>query len=116
MSKKVFSVALVLTLISGLSGIVFALDQWSGEGEVVEMGCYEKREATGAGHAACAKKCLTGGAEMGLLLEDGSIVKLVAGENEAAYKSLIDLAGMQAKVSGSEADGTVTVMKSGAAS
>jgi len=115
MSKRVLIVALVLTLTSGLAGIVFALDQWSGQGEVVEMGCYKKNNATGPGHAACARKCLTGGAQMGLLLEDGTIVKLVAGEDEAPYKSLINLAGKQASVSGSQGDDVVTVMKAAAA-
>ncbi len=109
MGKRVLIVSLVLTLMSGLAGFVFALDQWSGEGEVVEISCPMTDNARGPDHAACAKKCLSGGSQMGLLLEDGTIVKLVAGDDEAPYKSLIDLAGKQAKVSGSQGDDVVTV-------
>jgi hypothetical protein len=81
------------------------------------MHCYKKNQATGEGHAGCAKKCL-GGADgkMGLLLKDGTIVELVAGEDKAAYQALVDLAGKQAKVTGMNKDGVVTVATSGPAS
>ncbi len=75
------------------------------------MHCYSKTQAKkGEGHAGCAKKCLGGAdAKMGLLQADGTMVKLVAGEDKAAFTALVDLAGKQAKVTGMNKDGVVTV-------
>jgi hypothetical protein len=115
MRKRIAFLTLAVLLI-GAGGVAFALDQWTGQGEVVEIGCYKKNGATGEGHAGCAKKCLNGGAEMGLLMSDGTLVKLVAGEDKAPYQALIELAGKQAKVTGANADGVVTVASSGPAS
>lgn len=115
MKKRVTFLVLAVLMV-GAGGFAFALDQWTGKGEIVEMGCYTKNGAKGEGHAGCAKKCLTDGGEMGLLQEDGTVVKLVAGEDKAAYKALIELAGKQAMVTGSNADGVVTVASSGPAS
>lgn len=113
--RKRVTLLVLAALLVGSSGIALALDQWSGQGEIVEIGCYKKNGAKGEGHAGCAKKCLSGGAEMGLLMEDGTLVKLVAGEDKAAYTALIELAGKQAKVTGANADGVVTVATSGPA-
>ena len=90
---------------------------WSGEGEVVEMGCYTKDNSdVGADHAACAKVCLNkSDGKMGLLTSDGEVIKLVAGDDKAPYKALIELAGQQVMVSGAEADGVVTVVTAKAA-
>jgi hypothetical protein len=52
---------------------------------------------------------------MGLLQQDGTVIKLVPGEDKAAYTALIDLAGKQAKVTGMNQDGVVTVATSGPA-
>jgi hypothetical protein len=114
MKKRVTFLVLAVLLL-GTSGIAFALDQWTGQGEIVDMQCYNKNGAKGDGHAGCAKKCLGGGGEMGLLQADGTVVKLVAGEDKAAYTALVDLAGKQAKVSGMSKDGVVTVATSGPA-
>jgi hypothetical protein len=115
MKKRVTFLVLSALLIGG-SGIAVALDAWTGQGEIVEIGCYKKQQAKGEGHAACAKKCLGGGAEMGLLQEDGTVIKLVAGDDKAPYNALIELAGKQAKVTGENKDGVVTVASSGPAS
>ena len=106
--KRLSAFMAVLALVLG-AGIAFADGSWSGSGEIVELGCYKSRNATGADHAACAKKCLSDGKAMGLLQEDGSIINLTKGSDEAAYSVLIDLAGKMAKVEGTEADGAVTV-------
>ena len=115
MKKRVTFLVLAMLLV-GAGGIAFALDQWTGQGEIVEMGCYNKNGSKGEGHAGCAKKCLTDGGEMGLLQADGTVVKLISGEDKAAYTALIDLAGKQAKVTGTNADGVVTVATSSPAS
>jgi hypothetical protein len=46
---------------------------------------------------------------MGLLQADGTVVQLVPGEDKAAFTALVDLAGKQAKVTGMNKDGVVTV-------
>jgi hypothetical protein len=46
---------------------------------------------------------------MGLLQEDGTVVKLQKGDDEAPYNALIELAGMAANVKGTMSDGIVTV-------
>ncbi len=111
--KKILAITAVLALMLG--GAAFSMDGWSGQGEVVEMGCYKKGQS-GEGHAGCAKKCLSGGAAMGLLDADGNVTKLTAGDDKAAYDALIELAGKQAKVTGTAADGVVTVTASQPAS
>ena len=106
--KKLSALMAAVALFAG-AGIALAGD-FSGAGEIVELGCYKSRNASGEGHAACAKKCLSEGKEMGLLQEDGTVVKLQKGDDEAPYNTLIELAGMQAKVTGSESGGVVTVL------
>jgi hypothetical protein len=117
MKKRLMFLALAAALLFGAGGLAMALDQWTGSGEVVDMHCYKKNQAKGEGHAGCAKKCLgAADGEMGLLMGDGTILKLVPGTDKAPYTALIDLAGKQAKVSGENKDGVVTVASSGPAS
>jgi hypothetical protein len=118
MKKRWSFLLLSAVLLFCAGGVAAALDQWTGTGEIVDMHCYKKDQAKkGEGHAGCAKKCL-GGADgkMGLLQADGTVVELVAGEDKAAYTKLVDLAGKQAKVTGMNKDGVVTVATSGPAS
>lgn len=117
MMKRLSFLFLAAVLLFGAGGLAFALDTWTGTGEVVDMHCYTK-DATkkGEAHAGCAKKCLGGAdAKMGLLQADGKVVQLVAGEDKAAFASLVDLAGKQAKVTGMNKDGVVTVASGAAA-
>ena len=107
MTKRLFVLTLAIGLTFVFSGAALAAD-FSCSGEIVEIGCFKGQGAKGAGHAACAQKCLNDGKDMGLLLEDGSIVKLTKGD-EDVYKAAIALAGQMAKVAGSEADGVVTI-------
>ena len=112
--KKRIAFLVLTALLFGAGGLAFALDQWTGQGEVVDMHCYGKDpNKKGEAHAGCAKKCL-GAADgsMGLLMSDGKVVKLVPGSDQAAYKALVDLAGKQAKVTGENKDGVVTVATS----
>jgi len=111
--KKLSALIAAVALLAG-AGALFA-GEWSGTGEIVDIACYTSRSAHGDGHAGCAKKCLTDGKDMGLLQEDGTVIKLKKGDDAAAYQALVDLAGKQAKVMGMEADGVVTVTGGGAA-
>ena len=73
--KKLYALMATLALFAG-AGMVLADAEWSGTGEIIELGCYKSQNASGEGHAACAKKCLSDGKEMGLLKADGSIVAM----------------------------------------
>jgi hypothetical protein len=116
MTKRLTYLVLAAAVLFGMGGMATALDAWTGSGEIVDMHCYKKNQAKGDGHAGCAKKCLGGAdADMGLLQADGTIVKLVPGENKDAWKALVDLAGKQAKVTGANKDGVVTVASGGPA-
>lgn len=70
-------------------------------GEVVDLACYMAHEGKGEKHMKCAKACLLGGAPVGILGADGSVVLLVEDHNaKKPYKALLELAGMQAEVTG----------------
>ncbi len=116
MNRKIYALVAAVALIAS-GGAAFGGEEWSGEGEVVEMGCYTRDNSkVGEGHAACAKTCLSKpDSKMGLLTADGEIINLAAGDNADAYTALIDLAGSQASVSGTLADGVLTVSASGPA-
>ena len=109
--KKLAVVTGLLVLLVATGGVL-ALEDGSWTGEVLDLKCYGQGQS-GAGHAACAVKCLNGGGEMGLLV-DGDVVHIdAAASDAAAVKTLKGLGGKQAKVSGAaKKDGdkvTVTV-------
>jgi hypothetical protein len=109
MTKRLAFVGLAAILLFGAGGIALALDTWAGTGEIVDMHCYKKNQAKGDGHAGCAKKCLDGAdAEMGLLQADGTVVKLAQGDPEV-FNVAKGFAGKQAKITGTNNGGVVTV-------
>ena len=60
-------------------------------GEVVDTTCYITKGAHGAEHRACAASCLKGGAPVGMVAEDGTLVLVFAGEGDegkAAYEAI----------------------------
>ena len=67
MKKVLFAVALLM-LATGL----FAADSWTGY--VTDAMCAGKGKS-GADHAACSKKCISGG-EAAVLVVDGKVVKI----------------------------------------
>lgn len=116
MNRRIYALVAAAALIAS-GGAAFGGEDWSGQGEVVEMSCYTSDNTkVGAGHAACAKTCLgKPDAKMGLLTSDGEIINLAKGDDGDAYMALIDLAGEQANVSGTLSDGVLTVATSSAA-
>ena len=77
-------------------------------GELVDMGCYMGHGAKGAGHIACATKCINGGMPMGLLTNDGSLYLLTLNhDNAAPYNKIKVFAGKTVAVTG------VTMERSG---
>jgi hypothetical protein len=115
MRKLAFCSALLVLLVA--AGAAVALDEGTWTGEVLDMKCYAQGQS-GAGHAACAVKCLNGGSEMGLLV-DGNVVHVdKAASDAAAVKTLQGLGGKQAKVTGSvkkEGDKSTVTVKTAAA-
>lgn len=111
-SLKLLVVAFAFALTAGVA----LADHHSWTGEVLDIQCYEKQGAHGEAHADCAKKCVKGGAPMGLLTDDGTVVLLKAGKDAAPYESLKDLAGEMAEVTGelAEKDGKKVLTVTGA--
>ena len=76
------------------------------EGEVVDLTCYTSRGLSGAGHKACATRCLTRGAPAGLVDQDGNIFVIIApSPGYAAY------AAQTIRLSGSVEDGRINPNK-----
>lgn len=70
-------------------------------GEVVDTGCYLGHAATGAKHAECAGKCITGGMPMGLLTRQGTLYLITMNhDNPDAYNKLKSMAGKTVTVTG----------------
>ena len=71
------------------------------KGELLDMACYMAHEGKGEKHKKCAKSCVLGGAPIGLLSADGAVYLLVGDHaNEKPYKAAQQLAGEQAKITG----------------
>jgi len=69
MRRSISCFVAVLLMVSGYALVARAADQKTVEGELVDMKCFAKQGAKGEGHAACCKKCLTGGVPAGILVE-----------------------------------------------
>lgn len=57
------------------------------KGEVVDATCFFTKDAAGAGHKACAAKCLANGATPAFKAEDGTVYLLIA---EHGKEKLLD--------------------------
>lgn len=77
-------------------------------GEIVDMACFLPHAASGQKHAACAAKCIKGGAPAGLLKADGSVLWLTDDHEKdkggKTWKKVAELAGKQVKVTGAMAE------------
>lgn len=70
-------------------------------GEIVDTACYLGHAAKGEKHAACAAKCINGGAPMGLLTADGTVWLLTPNhDNPDAYNALKAMAAKMVTVTG----------------
>jgi hypothetical protein len=71
------------------------------KGEIVDVACYGRHGAKGAGHADCAKKCAKAGQPIALLTGDGDLLLLVADhEDGKPFEAAKELAGSTVEVSG----------------
>jgi hypothetical protein len=100
---------IVVAALSLAGAMAFAGDAAGGgeattaSGEVVDLACYLTRGEKGRGeaHAECAEMCAKGGAPLGLLAADGSVLLLVEDHAKPApYGQVKKLAGKQAEVQG----------------
>ena len=99
--------------------VAFAADaSWSGE--LLDMDCYNKNQAHGPQHAACAEKCVKNGSPMGILTADGKVLEVKTdGSDAKAIEMLKENGGKNVEIMGtaSEQDGktwvTVTSAKAG---
>jgi hypothetical protein len=86
-------------------------------GEVVDLACYMPRGEKGRGpaHRECAEMCAKGGAPLGLLGADGSVLLLVEDHTRPApYAEVKKLAGQSAEVAGTSfARGGLTALMVG---
>ncbi len=98
--KNILLLVFCLALALG-AGLVFAADDVSMSGEIIDIACYVPKGAQGEAHASCAKSCVKNGQPMGLLTDDGTVVLLAADHaNGDAFEGLKDIAGGSAEVSG----------------
>ena len=70
-------------------------------GEIVELSCYLDHGAKGAGHKACATKCIGDGSPMGVLTSDGHLYLLTLNHaNEDPYAKAKTLAAETVRITG----------------
>jgi hypothetical protein len=100
--RHLFAALLAIVLIAGGATWVRAADEKAAssdkktiEGELVDMHCYAKGEKHGEGHAACAKKCLSGDDAKAGVLSDGKAVTI-----DTDAKPLADYAAKTIRVTG----------------
>ena len=107
MTRKLFVVA---TLAFGLAGLAWAKGKDDAAkppaaeekltGEVLDLNCYVGHGAQGEKHAACAQKCIAGGAPVGLLA-DAKVYVLTNGDHSVNLsEKLSPLAGKKVTVTG----------------
>ena len=69
------------------------------KGEVIDMACYLDHGAHGAGHAACAAKCISSGLPVGIKDADGKVYLLI-GSHKPMNDQLAAFAGKTISVQG----------------
>ena len=82
MKKWIASTACAVAL--GITGFAFAKGETKTvEGELVDLDCYVKQDATGEGHKGCAEKCMKGGSPAGVMV-DGKVWTLATSSRPLA--------------------------------
>ncbi|MEM1248251.1 MAG: hypothetical protein AAGK22_17890 [Acidobacteriota bacterium] len=106
--KKLF-ILFAAALLASAGFALMADDTWTGE--VLDMKCYANGQK-GEGHAGCAKRCLEGGSDMGLLVGDDVVKVDMEASDEGAIKTMIENGGKNVEITGtaSTADGETTVV------
>lgn len=93
-----------------LTSTLFAADEVTLTGEIVDLHCYTNRAARGEEHAGCSNACISRDVPAGLLTEDGTLYLLVnekpvsvkekiagkAGKKVTAKGKIVERSGMKA--------------------
>ncbi|MFQ5789506.1 MAG: hypothetical protein ACE5JI_03430 [Acidobacteriota bacterium] len=73
--KKRFVISVAALLVAGLATLGLAREKGSWTGFLADANCAKNYEKAGnAGHAACAKSCLSKGAKWALAMKDGHVL------------------------------------------
>ena len=103
---KRFAVALCLLVLTagtvlGRHATVFAQDEVTVQGEIIDLACYMAKGSRGASHKSCAQLCAKKGVPIGVLTDSGEVYLLLDDHNNPdPYDSAKKLAGERAEVSG----------------
>lgn len=104
--KKLIVAALVAVVVAGSAWAAGPHMDPKGKvetisGELLDMACYMMHEGKGAKHAKCAGACVQGGAPLGLLTKDGSVLLVVGDhDDQKPYVEAKAQAGKNAKLTG----------------
>lgn len=104
--KKLISAAVIAAAVAGSAFAAAPHMDPKGKtetvsGELLDMACYMMHEGKGKKHAKCAGACVTGGAPLGILTKDGSVLLVVGDhDNEKPFLEAKALAGSDAKLTG----------------
>lgn len=92
----------VLTAVAlGWPAAMFAQDDMTVQGEIIDMACYMAKGSRGPSHKACAQMCAKKGVPIGVLTDGGEVYLLLDDHNNPdPYDSAKKLAGERAEVSG----------------
>ena len=69
--RNIMRCVMFAALVATLAVPMQAAETRTVTGEVVEVSCYNRNGGVGDGHAACALKCAQGGADLGILTNEG---------------------------------------------
>jgi hypothetical protein len=79
---------------------IFAADEVTLTGEIVDLHCYTSREARGAEHAGCANACISRDVPAGLLTEDGTLYLLLNEKSVSVKEKVAGKAGKKVTAKG----------------
>jgi len=100
----------------GVAGAVYAQEDVTVQGEVVDMACYMAKGSKGPGHKACAQMCAKKGVPIGVLTDAGEVYLLLDDHNNSdPYDAARKLAGERAEISGKKFNkqGVASIVVSG---
>lgn len=111
--RKVLSVFAVSALLFSTTVPLFAHDEATVKGEVVDLKCYSSQgaKATGPGHADCAMTCAKNGNMMGILTSDGQVYTITGEWTKNKNEKLWDYVAKNVEARGvvTEKDGKKTL-------
>jgi len=83
------------------SGPVWAQEDITVKGEIVDLACYLAKGKKGPDHKSCAQMCAKGGVPMGVLTASDELYLLIDDHaNPKPYEAAKKLAGTEAEISG----------------